>query len=653
MNRDKRRLIIILATILILVFFLILEQWMAAVMPGRGRRVAVWLIAAIMGLLLLLWVCLIVFLRIENRAKEKEIAQVLQAVEEKANRSKSEFLSNVTYEIRTPINAILGMNEMILREAEKESVRSYARNIRHSSQLILSLINDVLDYSKLESGDIEIDEHEYRLHSLVDDVIGIIKPEAEQKELLFLSRVDRDLPDTLYGAEGRIRQIIVHLLKNAVKFTKEGKIMFVVSGTEDKENNVVELKFKVTDTGIGIRRADLPDLFKSFHRTDFINPKGEGAGLGLSISQNLVQRMNGRIDVESTYGEGSEFTVYLPQKIVGAQEKRLLRGNREGRTGGLVSGEYIVAEGAEILLVDDNEVNLFVVQNLLERSRACVTICSSGKECLKMMQRKHYDLIFLDHMMPELDGIETVQIAQEMRNNKCSGTPVIALTANAVMGAKETYLKEGFRDYLSKPVNSAQLEEILRKYLPKEVQRIEKTPEALEHERRQNRESGQGGAKSGKGYHSDMAVIEIVPSVNQKKSGVATGGNAEKPLSLLDFATGIEYSGGDEEMYHEFLAMFCDVMQKNKGRIQKCFDESDCKQYVTLVHALKSSSLTIGAVKLSEAAKTLELEGKKFLETAHEGMPDYIISHHAEVMELYEKSCEEGQKWLAENSAGE
>ena len=651
MNRDKigirPRIIVISAIVLVLVFFFILEQWMAEVMPA-GSTVAIKLIAAILGLLLLLGICLVIFLRIENRAKEREISQVIRASEEKANRAKSEFLANISHKILTPINAILGMNEMIMRETEKDSVRSYARNIRNSSQSLLSLLNDVLDFSKIQSGDIEIQENEYRLHSLIDDVIGIIRPRAEKKDLLFLSRIDRDLPDSLYGDEGRIRQVVVHILKNAVKYTNEGKVMFVVSGTEDKENGTVELRFKVSDTGIGIRRTDLPDLFKKFQRVDLVkNRTIEGAGLGLSISHHLVQRMNGRILAESTYGEGSEFTVILPQKIMGgASSERLPRGNREGRTGGLASGEYIVAEGAEILLVDDNEVNLFVVQNLLERSRAHVTKCNSGRECLKMMQRKHFDLIFLDHMMPELDGIETVQIAHEMRNNKCVDTPVIALTANAVTGAKEIYLKEGFHDYLSKPINGKQLEEILRKYLPETVKKVEKIPEVkesvkpLEIKERAEKEE----------RRSSMAVIEIVPAAGRERAEAKTadGKNTEES-HILDFAAGLDYSGGDKEMYQEFLAMFCEVMPKNREQIQDCFDKSDWKQYVTLVHALKSSSLTIGAVRLSEAARALELEGKKSLDAKPDGTPDYILSHHKDVMELYEKSCKEGQKWLEKN----
>lgn len=646
MNRNKRgigqRIFIIVVIVLALIFCFILKKWVETVTPEAGSTIALQMIAAFAGLLLLLILGMIIFLRVESRAKEEEISRVIRATEDKANRAKSDFLANMSHEIRTPINAILGMNEMVMRETEKDSIRGYSKKIQNASQALLSLINDILDFSKMESGCIEIEEGEYELQTLVNDAVNIIQPEAEQKDLLFLSKVDRGLPKVLSGDEVRIRQVLVHILKNAVKYTKEGKIIFVVSGNVDKDNNMVELKFKITDTGVGIRRADLPDLFKKFERADLVKNRNiEGVGLGLSISYQLMQRMGGHIEAESVYGEGSEFTVTLPQKIVNMDSSDAPSRNMAERDG-MSSGEYLLAEGAEILLVDDNEVNLFVVQNLLERTKAHVTKCSSGKECLQMMKKKHFDLIFLDHMMPELDGIEIVQISREMKNNKCLDTPMIALTANAVSGARDIYVKEGFQDYLSKPVNGGQLEEILRKYLPEELYRVEKKPEVAETDKKADEDVAGDRQKTKKEHHSNMAVIEIVPSSKSSKE-------VEK-LDFLDIETGVEYSGGDEEMYREFLTMFCDVKAENERKIQESYEQSDWKQYVTLVHALKSSSLTIGGVILSEAAKALELEGKKYLDGDGSEVPEYILSHHKEVMDLYEKSCKEGQEWLKKNA---
>ena len=646
MNRDKReisqRIFIIVAIILVLIFCFILKQWMESVMPETGRAIALKLIAALAGLLLLLILGVSIFLRVEARAREEEISRVMRAMEDKSNRAKSDFLANMSHEIRTPINAILGMNEMVMRETEKESIRGYSKKIQNASQALLSLINDILDFSKMESGCIEIEEGEYQLQTLVDDTVNIIQPKAEQKELLFLTKIDRGLPKVLFGDEVRIRQVLVHILKNAVKYTKKGKVTFVVSGMVDKDNHMAELKFKITDTGVGIRRADLPDLFKKFERADLVKNRSiEGVGLGLSISYQLMQKMNGYIEADSIYGEGSEFTVTLPQKIVSMDSVDVpLRGIAE--RGVVSSDECLLAEGAEILLVDDNEVNLFVVQNLLERTKARVTKCSSGKECLKMMQKKHFDLIFLDHMMPELDGIETVQISREMKNNKCKDTPMIALTANAVAGARDIYVKEGFQDYLSKPVNGGQLEEILRKYLPEELRRVEKKPEVSNSDKKADEDIPENRQETKKEHHSNMAVIEIVPGSKSSKA-------AEK-LSFLDIETGVEYSGGDVEMYREFLEMSCDVKDENERKIQERYAQSDWKQYVTLVHALKSSSLTVGAVTLSEAAKALELEGKKYLDGDESKVPEYILSHHKEVMDLYEKTCREGQEWLKRNT---
>lgn len=646
MNRDKKgisqRIFIITAIILVLIFCFILKKWMESVMPETGSTMALQLIAAFAGLLMFLILGTIIVFRVESRAKEEEITRVIRAAEDKANRAKSDFLANMSHEIRTPINAILGMNEMVMRETEKESIRGYSKKIQNASQALLSLINDILDFSKMESGSIEIEEGEYQLQTLVDDAVNIIQPKAEQKDLLFLTKVDRGLPEVLLGDEVRIRQVLVHILKNAVKYTKKGKVTFVVSGTVDKDNRIAEMKFKITDTGVGIRRADLPDLFKKFERADLVKNRSiEGTGLGLSISYQLIQKMNGYIEAESVYGEGAEFTVFLPQKIV-SMDASDMPARSKAEQDGASSEEYLFAEGAEILLVDDNEVNLFVVQNLLERTKARVTKCSSGKECLKMMQKKHFDLIFLDHMMPEIDGIETVQISREMKNNKCMDTPMIALTANAVTGARDIYVKEGFQDYLSKPVNGGQLEKILRKYLPEELCRVERKPEATDSDKKVDEDARKDRQETKKEHHSNMAVIEIVPSSKSAKA-------AEK-LSYLDLEMGVEYSGGDEEMYREFLAMFCDVKAENGRKIQEKYSESDWKEYVTLVHALKSSSLTIGAVILSEAAKALELEGKKYLDGDGSKEPEYILSHHKEVMDLYEKTCREGQEWLKRNT---
>ncbi|MDY3908660.1 MAG: ATP-binding protein [Eubacterium sp.] len=609
------------------------------------------------GLLVLLLIA--VFIHVifaEGKAKEDQAKEVAQITVQESNRAQSDFLANMSHEIRTPINAIMGMNEMVLRETKDENIRSYAHNIQNASQALLSLINGVLDFSKIEAGRMEIIENEYRLHTLVNDVVDTIQVKADQKDLLFLARVDRNLPDVLCGDEGRIRQIVDNILNNAVKYTKEGKVLFVVSGTVDEETNTVELKFSVSDTGVGIRRADLPKLFRNFERLDLIKNRSiEGIGLGLPISYQLVQMMKGKLEVESTYGEGSEFTVTIPQKIIDMEPIGDFRKDHPDESEGSSAGGHLIAENAEILVVDDNEMNLFVVQNLLKRTKVRVSICHSGKECLQMMQRKHYDVIFLDHMMPELDGIETMKISHTLKNNKCSDTPIIALTANAIVGVREMYINEGFDDYLSKPVNGMQLEDMLRKYLPEEKQQITENNDEVEEEKpitdtedlaRQRRALG-----TDRVYSSNVSVIEILPPGG---GNVTTDDNTasqpkEPEQTYLDVEVGIEYSGGDKEMYKEFLAMFCDMKTENDRRIMQSFDARDWKNYVTQVHALKSTSLTVGATRLSEEAKALEMAGKKFLEQEDSDVPGYILAHHEEVMELYNNTNKEAQEWLNKN----
>jgi signal transduction histidine kinase/FixJ family two-component response regulator len=467
-TKANRRIMIIMAA------FIVLMILVGGLMLIKSE-LALWCF----GVLFVLGVLTFFYLlRVEEREKENEMIQMERRTTEEANRAKSEFLANMSHEIRTPINAVMGMNEMVLRETDDENIRSYANNIQSAIQSLLSLINDILDFSQIESGHMEIVNNEYHLHELVNEAVHLIQPKAEEKDLLFLARVDRNLPNVLSGDERRVQQVLANILNNAVKYTREGKVMLVVRGNVDEEKHTVQLIFEVTDTGIGIRRVDIPKLFKNFERLDIIKNRNiEGTGIGLSISYQLVQKMKGTLEVDSTYGEGSVFTITIPQQIIEMEPIGDFRKDHPNVIEDKDETEKIlIAEDAEVLAVDDNEMNLFVVQNLLKRTKANVSTCTSGKQCLKMMKKKHYDIIFLDHMMPELDGIETMKISRTLKNNKCTNTPIIALTANAVAGVKEMYLREGFDDYLSKPVNGKQLEEMLCKYIPAErLQMLDKS----------------------------------------------------------------------------------------------------------------------------------------------------------------------------------
>lgn len=420
-------------------------------------------------------------LMIANEEAEKAKADAIAA----AN-AKSVFLANMSHEIRTPINAILGMDTMILRECNDNEILEYAGNIQSASQTLLSLINDILDFSKIETGKLELVVGDYALSSLINDVYHMLIGKAKEKGLALNVESDKNLPAKLYGDEVRIRQIIVNILNNAIKYTKKGSVTLTVgmselkpSDTPDHSNdnksdnaagkNII-ITFRIADTGIGIKNENISHLFDSFSRFDEEKNKYiEGTGLGLAITKQLVDLMNGEIVVTSEYGKGSVFTVSIPQKIVSdlkigdISEKYNEPSNKKKKK------STFTAPDANVLVVDDVKMNINVFKALLKRTEINVDSAMSGSEALAMIKEKKYDIIFLDHMMPDMDGIETYQNMKMLEDNPNKDTTVVMLTANAIMGAKEEYLGIGFSDYLSKPVQAPKLESMILKYLPEEL----------------------------------------------------------------------------------------------------------------------------------------------------------------------------------------
>ena len=384
-----------------------------------------------------------------------------------ANEAMSNFLTNMSHEIRTPINAVLGMDEMILRESEDEKIIEYARTIEGAGRTLLSLINDILDFSKIEAGSMEIVEGDYELSSVLGDVVNMIQVKAGQKNLELVVDVNPSTPEHLYGDEMRLRQIMINVLNNAVKYTKQGTVILKISFVQVEENNI-NLIISVTDTGIGIRESDMEKLFGKFQRLDQNkNRTIEGSGLGLAIVHYLLELMNGTIDVQSVYGEGSTFTITLPQTVVSGETVGNFKSKGDKIREELPKyKESFRAPDARILVVDDTPVNLVVVKNLLKKTQVQVEDAYSGMECLEKVQSKEYDLIFLDYRMPMMDGIETLKRLKEMPDNPNINTPVVALTANAISGARERFIKEGFDDYMAKPINVESLEATLLSYLP-------------------------------------------------------------------------------------------------------------------------------------------------------------------------------------------
>ncbi len=432
-----------------------LKWYSAAVLPDRlgdyknhVSVVFVVMLAVIALIIIIFNIFIAVFLKSLNKAMNS-----LQA----ASRYKSEFLARMSHEIRTPMNAILGMSELALREQNIDRTHEHVATIKKSGTNLLSIINDILDFSKIESGKIEIVPSDYLFASLVDDVTNIIKIKVQESSLEFKVDIDGRIPKALFGDEARVRQVLLNILNNAVKYTSEGFVSFVVRGTTVDADNVT-LTIEIADSGRGIKEEDIGRLFTDFVQFDIEENKGiEGTGLGLAIAQNLIIAMGGDISVRSEYGKGSTFIVTLPQGI-----------SRKETFDDESPASIFKAPGARVLIVDDVSVNRIVAKGLLSMYEMQVDTCVNGEEAVAAVQAEAYDLVFMDHMMPVMDGVEATVIIRKLADERFQRLPIIALTANAITGAKEMFLENGFNDYLTKPINSLRLCEMLETWIPKE-----------------------------------------------------------------------------------------------------------------------------------------------------------------------------------------
>ncbi|MBO4779616.1 MAG: response regulator, partial [Selenomonadaceae bacterium] len=539
-----------------------------------------------------------------------------------ASKAKSQFLAQMSHEIRTPINAVLGMNEMILRESKADEILEYATNIQSAGRTLLTLINSILDFSKIEDGKMEIIPVRYETIQLIDDLVNMISEKAKKKGLEFKTDIDSNLPQSLYGDDVRLRQIVTNILTNAVKYTHEGSVTLHMSG-EELDDDTFELRVKISDTGIGIRKEDMSKLFQSFQRLDEERNRNiEGTGLGIAIVQKLLGMMGSTLEVASEYGHGSEFSFKLTQKIidkspVGCYDEKylkLLDKNTENK--------FLTAADAKILAVDDNDMNLKVIRGLLKRNKIVPEIAESGEECIEMAKKNFYHIIFLDNMMPGMNGIETLKVMRR-ENILSDKTSVVMLTASAIAGMREAYLHEGFDDYLSKPIDVSELETILEKHLPSELvsfevigqKKIPEPPAQIETPPPEENEEPVGEDEFSKRERKYFA--ETCPDIN------------------LD--TGLQYCMNSKSFFVEMLTAFTDIGRVNK--IQNAFDSADWKNYQVLVHALKSTSLSIGAADLSQRAKNLELAAKN-------GKIDAVKAGHADLMTTYQKIREQISNWL-------
>ena len=404
---------------------------------------------------------------LERLRKAKELADKANEQAIAADIAKGEFLANMSHEIRTPLTTIMGMDEVILRKYEAGPIYQYAQDIQSAGNTLLHIINDILDFSKIESGQLELASRNYDLARVLRDVDNMVKIRAEQKGLQYIQQIDESLPDELFGDKIRVHQIMVNILNNAVKYTKKGSVKFTLSGTRGDDPSLIVLHITVADTGIGIHAEDIPKLFKSFSRIDAKETHNiEGTGLGLAITGRLIEMMGGSVEVTSTYGMGSTFHVVLPQKIVGEKTLRdfaLEEGHKKKK-----ERKVLKAPDARVLIVDDNDMNRVVLRSLMKENGVQIDDAEGGEECLKKVAVNPYDIILMDYMMPRMDGKETLAHIKEMPDAPGAKAKVIVCTANALVGVRAELLAAGFDDFLSKPVNGKELEEMLAKYIPPE-----------------------------------------------------------------------------------------------------------------------------------------------------------------------------------------
>ncbi|MGN0324921.1 MAG: histidine kinase N-terminal 7TM domain-containing protein [Lachnospiraceae bacterium] len=514
---------------------------------------------------------------------------------EKANQAKSEFLANMSHEIRTPMNAIIGLSDIIIDECRGERMSSFANDIKAASENLLTIINDILDLSKVEAGRMELVPSDYYLKRMGDEVIHMMEMAAARKNLLVKYEYNEELPCAYHGDHGRIRQIMINLMNNAIKFTKSGYIKITIDGRPAEQEGVELLQFKVEDTGCGIRPEDQKKIFENFIQVDSKrNRSVEGTGLGLSITKQLVELMKGTIELESVYGEGSTFTVTIPQKII---DRRTIAEAPEIKAADSEKLNLFTAEDVEVLLVDDNQINRKVAEGFLEPYCLKVDEGESGPEAIERVKAKKYDIIFMDHMMPGMDGIEAVKIIREECGENGTSPVIIALTANAMEGVKNKFLNLGFDDYMAKPIDKKRMNELLLKWIPEE-------------RRKEANQAEQEKAESDKAEQkSEFDRIEIEGIDREVVKG---------------------YQFASVEDYLELLKLYCMDGVRKRELLEQLYTDRDYKTYEIEVHGLKSVSANIGAMQLSLAAKAQE-------EAADRGDEEFIREHFPGLLNDYER----------------
>lgn len=539
---------------------------------------------------------------------------------EDANRAKTNFVSNMSHEIRTPMNSIVGITEILLRSRHSPKEQEYLLNIQSSGRVLLTIINDVLDCSKMEAGKMQLFDEPYDTCSLFHDLRISMENRIGHSGLELIYDIDQDIPCKLKGDMGRIRQVIINLVNNAIKYTEKGSVRFSVH-VRQKNTDKVMLYYEVADTGIGIRKEDQKILFDAFQRVEMDrNRYVEGTGLGLTISQNLVNMMGGVIEVESEYGKGSRFFFTIEQTIIDPTPVSAV--NYNGQKDNVTEKEaecLFIAPEAHILLVDDNELNLVVAKELLKPLRMQIDTAENGLQAVKMVRGSQYDLVLMDHMMPVMDGIEAAKAIRALPEDKYQKLPIIALTANAMVDARKEFLNAGMNGFVAKPIDFARICNQLKLWLPKDLVRDVPKEEAK------------------KLLADDLSDREIQP---------------EDPQMGFSFEEGVKHCGSKAALM-KTIRIFYRTIDSKANKIEQCLKEGLISDYAIEVHALKSSALLIGAVPLSEAAKELEDYGKQGkTEVLEEKTPD-VLTLYRDLKNILRPYAEKEENAKKEFSDGE